>query len=398
MSAGYAFKQMVKTHGVEATKNTLIESVQSGKLPRARLNVLLPDLARQFLGDNSYLAERNFKAAVAGRFDLMEAGVAQDASAFSNITGQLLVTEIKAKYDSPDFIASKLVRTVPNPAGNLRDHTIPMLSDVLDEGTKLQAMEEYPLTTFGENWVTMPAPERRGQICAVDFGMLYTDLTGQAMDSAGSVGRAIGYGKEKRVLSVVLGLSGSFFYRGVSATTYVTTAGAPGYVNKIASNTILNYTHINSIEQLFARMTDPITSRLIEVNPTAILCMPEKRYELKNVLNALSNRSGNTTTDTSNQVEASNPLDTIYPVHSSKIARALLAAAGWTDANIKEAVYLADFGRAFGYREVYPLSTEIAPPNNLLEFKQDIVLAVKAKEFGVPFVYDARYAAQSLLA
>lgn len=395
---GYQFKSMVKTHGVEATKAALIESVQTGKLSRQKVNVLLPDLARQFLGDNAYLAERALKCAVAGRFDLLEAGVAQDASAFSNITGQLLVTEIKAKYDSPEFVASKLVRVVPNPGGNLREHVIPKLSDVIDEGTKLQSMEEYPLTTFAEEWVTMPAPERRGQICAVDFGMLYSDLTGQAMDSAGSVGRAIGYGKEKRVLSVILGQSGSFYWKGTSYTTYVTTAGVPGYINKITSNTITNYTHINSIEQLFWKMTDPTTGRSIYARPTAILCMPEKRYELKNVLKAVSVRSGDITTGTGDQLEAPNPLDIDYPVYTSPIARAILSAASVSDANIKETVIMADFNKAFGYREVYPLQTEVAPPNNMLEFKQDIVLAVKAKEFGVPFVYDPRYAVQSLLA
>ena len=66
-----------------------------------------------------------------------------------------------------------------------------------------------------------------------------------------------------------------------------------------------------------------------------------------------------------------------------------------SDSEVKEYLVFGDFPRAFGYREVYPMKTEVAPPNNPAEFRQDIVLQVKASEFGVPYVYDPRYAVLS---
>lgn len=395
MSFASHLKKLCEQNGTASTLEALKDAITESKI---NVNtVSIPELARTFLGDVYSDAKRKLAAVMSGNIGMLEASEATDASAFSNITGQLLVTVVKEKYNSPEFIGDKLCRTIPNPGGNLKDHKVPYLSDVLGKPKLLAQGEPYPFTSFAESWITLPAPERRGEICAITMEMLYSDLTGQAQDSVGSVAKALRYQKEERQLRVVLGITNPYKFNDTAMNTYLSTENATGkYVNRTYANTITNYSHINTVEQMFYVMRDPITDRRIYARPTAALCMPEKRYELKRVLNAIETRSGDITTGTGDQVIAPNPLDVNYPILTSAIAQALLDDETSLTANeIKQYVIFADFQKAFGYREVAPMRSEIAPANNPMEFHQDIVMAVKVSEFGVPFVYDPRFAALS---
>lgn len=393
MRLGQHLKKLCESYGPAQTLQTLSEALKAGKINP--YTVSIPALARDFLGDVSVDATRKMRAVAAGQAHLLESSEAVDASAFSNITGQLLVTIIKEKYEGPEFVASKMVKHYPNPGGNLKEHKIPYLSDVIDKPALLSQGEVYPQTTFKESWVTMPAPEKRGEICAVTMEMLYSDLTGQAQDSAASIGRVMAYQKEERLLKVVLGATNPYKFNDVTMSTYLSTANATGqYINRVAANTITNYTHVNTIEQLFWKMSDPITARRIFARPTAILCTPQKEYDLARVFNATEVRDA--TSSTHNVTP--NPVKGKYPIYVSAIAQALLNDStlfNLSDAEEKEYTVFADFNKAFGYREVYPMRTDVAPALNPMEFLQDIVLAVKVSEFGVPFVYDPRYAVLS---
>lgn len=392
MRLGQGLKKFYSEHGLPKTMQFLQEGIASKKIDP--YNFHLPELVSAFLGDYHYAAETKLKALREGKAHLLEDTAAMDASAFSNITGQLLVTIVKDKYNDAEFIADQLVKKYPNPGGNLKDHKIPYLSNVVQKGEKLAQQEVYPKSEFRESWVTMPAPEKYGQVCAITMEMLFSDLTGQAQDSAGSVGTALAYLKEQRVLRVVLGITNPYKFNDVTMNTYLSTVNTTGqYINRVFATTISTYDDINTMEQLFYKMYDPITLRKILARPKAILCSPEKRYDLKRVLNATEVRGATTATHN----VSPNPLDTIYPVLSSPIAQALLddELTALSANEIKQYVILADFQKAFGYREVYPLKVEQAPPMNTEEFYQDIVLSVKASEFGVPFVYDPRYAVLS---
>jgi hypothetical protein len=386
LSLAYHLKRFATDHGADKAAQYLTESVQSKKIDSKAFR--LPEMVRHFLGEDYLTAHRAIKAIQMGQSYLLEDVAATDASAFANITGQLLITLVKEAYQSAEFIGDKLFRTIPNPGGNLKEHKVPYLSDVLDEPKKLAAQEPYPYTTFTEGYVTMPEPEKYGRICAIDFEMLFSDLTGQAQDRATSVGRVTRYLKEKRQLRVALGIVNNHVFQGTAMNTYLTAADAVGlYVNRIAAQTITNFTHISAIENLFWAMVDPLTGREIYIQPKLALCMPEKRYELKRVLHAKEVRDATTGT---HQV-TDNPLDTNYEVVWSQIAKNLLdSETSLSAAEIKEYVILGDFQRAFMYREVYPLDVQQAPPNNPDEFRQDIVMSVKASEYGVPFTYDPR--------
>jgi hypothetical protein len=391
MSYEFKLKRLCEAHGPQVVSTALSDAFAEGKVGPRDLSVAR--LREAFLGGDYLTVKGKAECIKRGLIHTREATEAVDLTAFSNITGQLLVTEVKAKYNAPEFIGDKLMRTIPNPGSNMQEHKVPYLSDVDSEPPVLASAEPYPFAKFQEVYVTLPAPEKRGHVCTVTMEMLMGDYTGQAQDSAGSVGRALRYNKEKRQLRVVLGAANNYVFKGASMNTYLSTANATGlYVNRVFSNTIANYNQINTVEQLAWNMTDPITGRVINVRPNSILCMPEKRYDLARILNAVEVRDATTGVHDVSK----NPIDTSYSLHTSPIARALLNAGEITAVNsaslIKEYVILADFQRAFVYREVYPLQVEQAPAGNPMEFGQDIVLAVKASEFGVAGVYDPRYA------
>lgn len=396
MSIGQHLKRLCESHGVARTAETFGQALSERRIDP--YSVRLPDLTEAFLGRDYLSVERKARAAGLGQTHLLESSEAVDASAFSNITGQLLVTIIKEKYESSDFITDRIFKTIPNPGGNLKEHKVPYLSDVTADPKLLAALEPYPNTQFAESWIVLPAPEKRGLICAVSMEMLMSDLTGQAQDSAASVGRSLGYDREKRRLRVVLGITNNHVWNGNTLNTYVpTTPGTGNYVNKLLSTTITNYTQINSMEQLFWQMVDPITGRLINVRPTQMLVMPEKRLAIKRILGAVETRDGNITSGTGVQTLAANPLEIGYDVLTSAIARSLLInEAGLSASNAAERVYFFDGKKAFGYRELYPLKIDQAPANNPMEFNQDIVMQVKCSEFGIAFTYDPRYTGLSV--
>lgn len=386
-SLGRHLRDFARQHGVRRTTEFFREARKQRKIQPQQIS--LRDLAEGLLGPSwaTKLARRESP--------LREASEAVDASAFSNITGQLLIDQVKERYQSADFIADQLVEVMPVTNGNLGTNKVPWLSDVIDAPSKLTAGEEYPFSQFSEQYVVLPAPEKYGLICGVTFEMIFSDLTKQAMDAAGSVGRRIGISKEERVLRVVLGLLNNHVWNGTTYNTYLT---AGNWINKVSSQQLTDWTSLNAVEQLFANMLDPVTGKAIDVpaDEMALLVMPFRKYNAKRAIFATETRSGDITTGAGNQEIAPNPLDKQYPILSSKFAYQLLLGSGLTAAQAQDYWYCGAFKKAFAYRQVFPLTIVEAPPQNLMQFRQDIVLAIKASEYGVAGVMDPRYVAQSI--
>jgi len=415
MGLGYALKTLCEDSGPRAVAAHLAEGLKPGSKMRKKCDIYTTPLAEitdaffDMTRRGSGHAVHCLRALQRGQAHLLEATEANDASAFSNITGQLLVTIIKEQYENPSFILKSRVMKVANPGSNLQEHKIPYLSDVVDKPKRLAQMEPYPATRFFESWVTMPPPEKYGEVCRVSMEMMLSDYTGQAQRSAQSVGKVTGYQEEERIGKVVLGLSGTdalpmtpYNWNGNALNTYVTTAGVGSYVNRIVSNTVLSSDQVNNIEQLFYRQVDPITGRRILAMPRQIICVPEKRWAMKRILTATMERRGNQASDTGILNESPNPIEIGYELLASPILQALLqtettqtSGIVLSPAQVKEFLIFGDLSQAFGIREVYPMKTEQAPALAPAEFEQDIVLQVKASLYNVPFVYDPRWAGQS---
>jgi hypothetical protein len=326
---------------------------------------------------------------------LLEGSVAAvDVSAFSNITGQLLIDRIRDNYEAPQFIGDRLMEIAPVVGGNLGTHREPWLSRVKDDPGLLNPQQEYPETVFAEQYIDLPAVEKRGLRCSVSLEMITADKTKQAMARAEDVGFRLRYNREERQLKVVSGIVNNFKYMGTGYNTY-NTSGL--WINKQSGVVITDYRGIATAELLFSNMTDLVTGKAILIDPSKmmILCIPSKLPELKIALHAARTRSGQYPTSGA----ATNALadyegvplinDVDYPIVASVILNHLLtdtvASGGQaiTATNAKEYIFMGNFQKAFVYREVMPFTTAQAPPGNPFEFLQDVVVQVKAMEWGV---------------
>jgi hypothetical protein len=380
---GNKLKKLTESYGITKTAKFLGDAIRDKKISKHSISIR--QLAESFLGHN--WAENLYRYNSGVR--VQEASEGVDASSFTAITGQLLVNEIKDKFDLAKLIGDDVCETIPVTNGNLKEQKVPWLSNVIDSVEKVEEGMPYPHTTFSPNYIEYPAIEKIGKICAVTMEAIYSDLTGQILDSAGSVGTYCGLAREERILKVVLGLVNNHKWNGNSYNTYLS-SGA--WTNLVGNFVLKDWTSVNTLEQLFTNMLDPNTGKNILIEPKQMLVMPANRYRAIRAFSADVTKSGDyATSGNPDQIEAPNPLDKDYQILTSPHARRLLTESGISTSIADSFVFLGDFKKAFIWREAKPLTVVEAPAQNPREFEQDIALAVKASMMGVAAVRDPRY-------
>jgi|694.fasta_scaffold70575_2 hypothetical protein len=380
---GNKLKKLTESYGITKTAKFLGDAIRDKKI--SKHNISIRQLAESFLGSN--WAENLYRYNSGVRVQEATEGV--DASSFTAITGQLLVNEIKDKFELAKLIGDDVCETIPVTNGNLKEQKVPWLSNVIDSVEKVEEGMPYPNTSFSPNFIEYPAIEKIGRICAVTMEAIYSDLTGQILDSAGSVGTYCGLAREERILKVVLGLVNNHKWNGTSYNTYLS-SGA--WVNTVSNFVLKDWSSVNTLEQLFVDMLDPNTGKNILIEPKQMLVMPANRYRAIRAFSATTTRSGDfATSGNPDQIEAPNPLDKDYQILTSPHARRLLTESGVSKAVADSFVLLGDFKKSFVWREAKPLTVVEAPAQNPREFEQDIALAVKASMMGVACVRDPRY-------
>jgi hypothetical protein len=324
------------------------------------------------------------------------------ASTFSNIGGQLLIDKVRENYELAMQEVEGLVETRPNPAQNLGTHKDPWLSRVFEEPPIVNPGETYPDAHFIEQWMTMPPPEKRGEIIKLEMEMVYADKTKQALQRAGGGGEKLGLNKAKRILATVTGFSFTFGKYSYAAqqfryndTAYDVYATSGLWVNEASGVTVTNYSHITTVDSKFAAMTDLATGDPIIVNPRQrkVLCVWDKQWDLRGAMpasDARVNRGAFPTTGDNIQQQYKVPDGLMFDIVPSKLLYLMLTTmlpdgSNISAANALQHLWWGDFLAAFGYREVYPLQVIQAPPNNPGEFYQDIAVQEKVSEFGVAF-------------
>lgn len=426
MSLGKFIKQSLTDRGQEDTLKLVEGAVKSGKIRRDEFS--LRDLAENIIGPGWDIKLQRYAAnpmtspcANPMAFRGSENADAVDASTFASITGNQLIDTVKEKYKSPAFIGQSLVSTIPVANGNLDTQKEPWLSDVttaadlldtddLDEDVVEPGMP-FNRTKFSPNYHVLQRPKKRSVGIDVTFEMIYADRTRQAYDSAASVGKRLGRSKEYRILKVVLGCTRNFVasFGGAAEATYSTyIEDASGlWSNHIDSRELLSWADLNAVEQKFNEMRDPVTGEPIDIEADTLLVMPAKYHTARHIVHATGIRvgpGGSTTSGdgTASTVNYSSSDLKQYNIVTSKYAYKLIAAncklfkedsssATITAAQAANVWYVGNFPKAFYYREVYPLRVIPAPNMNPAEYDRDIVLSLKAMEFGVAGVRDPRH-------
>jgi hypothetical protein len=384
-------RQMIRTMGIVAACQMITESLQAsarGEIGHMRpSDFSIRDLA-EGLVENGREWVQNMNPAYAGS-SVMESQSAVDSTAFANITGQLLINEVLAAYESPAFTISQAFRVM---SSRLSGERVPGMDNVGDKAETVNEGMPFPSVGFGENYIDTPVTTKRGLIIPVTKEAIFFDRTGLILEHARQVGESLGINKEKRCADLMIGAANNYKWKGTSYNTYQ--ASTP-WINLLAgaSYDLVDWTDVDAAEALFDEMTDPATGEPINISVSSIFATPARKHALNRITNATEVRyttPGFATTGNPTETVATNPMSG-YTGQTSKWLYSRLRASGLTADQAKATWFAGDPSRAFRYVENWPMTVVQAPQNSEAEFNQDIVARFKASERGVAAVFDPRF-------
>jgi hypothetical protein len=351
----------------------------------------LRELAEATLGDERV---RRLDPRAGEPVALVEAGEALDATAFSNVAGQIVQAKILEACRQEAFVLSKLVATVPT---RLDGERIPGVGRLSDEAAEVHPGMPYPHVGFGEDYIDTPQTTKRGFIVPVTREAIFFDRTHLVLQRAAEVGEILGLNKEKRLVDLLVGATNNYRWRGTDYDTYYAAAdegpggAAPPWIN-VLDEELVDWTDVDAAEQLFADILDPNTGEPVLVQATTVLVTPAYRHAAHRVFNAAEityTAAGAPTATT-----AANPLGN-YRVVESRLAYRRIVASGVDADEAKKWWFIGDFHRAFAYMENWPITVTQSPPGSEADFNQDVVVRFKASERGAAAVINPRYVVKS---
>lgn len=365
--------------GPEKCVTHLTEALEQGHLKPE--NFSIADLFCSLIenGDELY---REISMRRSGGRSLMEATSAVSTDAFSNITGQIVFNRIKEFYEDPKFLWPQLCETIPT--NFLDGEKIPGIGSIGDKAEIVQEAQPYPFAGTNEEWVLTQPTLKRGFIVPVTREIIVADRTGILLKKCGDTGQWLGLNKEKRILDCVLGQAAFQTYQrnGVTSKTYLT-SGA--YVNANTTNTLVNWTSVETAELLFDAITDPNTGEPI-IAPFKQLLVPTALKRTAHRILEASEQAyvDNTASSSTIRTYGDNMLKSSgYEILTSPYVKLRSgSAAAWLFGNFK---------KAFAYMEVWAIETLQASDMISDKFNRDIWLQFKVSERGVPAVLEPRY-------
>lgn len=318
---------------------------------------------------------------------VMEAAGAVDSSTFSAITGQLVFSKILEGFQHEDFVFANLIPNTPTTLEG--PEKIPGVSQLGDESEVVDEGKAYPLAGVTQDYVETPRLRKRGFIVPVTKEAVFYDRTNQVLARASNVGYSIGLNKEKRLIDCVIDENVTTYryrWKGTQIATYGNNSGAHTWDNLQASNGLVDWTDIDSAEQLFDSMTDPYTGEPMLVMPRHVVVTRQNLNVARRIINATEVRTGDGSSTSAQTIHA-NPVAGAYEIIWSRLLATRLA----TDTDW----FLGDLARAFTYMENWPLTPSQAPTNSYEEFHHDIAYQYKASEKGEPATLEPRMVVKS---
>src|SRR5690349_12246855 len=173
-------------YGPTYVKDNLKEHLELGRQGKA--NGLRPA---------DFSVRRNFEETVEGGReiveawehgrDLTEAVSAVSTTAFSEITGQLIFSDILRGYEDPSLIWPQLCRTVQTM--NLNGEKIPGIGGLGDVAEVVGEGKEYPEVGLNQEYVETQPLQKRGFRVSVTKEIVIADRTGLLSERAGETGK-----------------------------------------------------------------------------------------------------------------------------------------------------------------------------------------------------------------
>ena len=317
---------------------------------------------------------------------LTEAEGAVSTAAFLGISGQIVYRTILDAYQSEEFVFSKIIPDVP--ATILGPEKIAGISKIGNAIAKRKETEAYSYAGITEDWINAPPIVDRGVIVALTWEVIFNDRTGILIERASGVGESMGIDKENRAIDAVIDENTTdhrYNWRGTQIATFGDNSGAHTWDNLSASNTILDFNSLNTVEQVINGILDPYTGEVTTWDMPHLIVTMQNLQTARRIVRAGEIRvttPGYATTANPTQTNVANPYSQAYQIVSSRrLATRLATDTDWFVGNIPVAVK---------YRVAQPMRVIEAPTNSHDEFTRQIVRQWRVNEFGQHFVAQPR--------
>lgn len=383
-------KRMIQQLGSRETCQRITESLQAtrkGEVGHLRPSDFSIRQLAEGLIDNGRQWVQSMDPRHGGGTSVMEATSAVDTTAFSNITGQLLISAVMDAYMAPAFSISQAFETVST---TLDGEKIPGIGKISDESETIDDGMPYPHVGFGEDYIETPSTDKHGLIVAVTKEAVFFDRTGLLLERARNVGEVLGINKEKRCVDVLIGAVNNYKWKGNAHDTYQSSTPWKNVLSG-ADYDLLDWSEVEAAELLFADMTDPNTGEPIVINPNTLIGSPAKMHTINRIINATEIRY--TASSSPTETLAANPLAGAgyRGIANRYVYSRLQSEGGLSPGDAQKTWFFGDMSKAFRYMENWPITVTQAPSNSEAEFNQDIVARFKASERGVAAVWNPRF-------
>jgi hypothetical protein len=353
--------------------------------------VLLEEVGHRSMGERwkAHLIEgRNH----GGHVDLVESGQPVTSDFFSAVTGQVIYSEIRRTSELPEFIFSKLVRTMQS--GLPGTETVPEITAMGDVAETVLEGQEYPKVGIGAATTTLPASVKKGLgLDLTEEAMSFTapqGLTQFILAQAGAVGNFLGLRKELSLIDVIIGFVNNYIRNGTGTNTYLT---AGSYVNNQTGVDLVDYTDVDAAEQLLGEMVDPTTGLPIPIadQSRVLIVSPARVMRASSIINATTISVGDITTGTGLQTTSRSPIAMPVQLVSSRLMmQRIIATMEAETAKAHDGWFWGSL-MAFVWKELWPLAVfQQSGQGSAAGFERDVVMRWKARYHGVAAVKEPR--------
>ena len=373
---------LMETHGAQAIQRHVAEAVAEGKMSLSDFSIR--DLALTFLGESW---NDRFKAISIGQpMPLREAGDPVKSTIFSNITGQLIFSEIRKQFALEQFIFSQKIPVIKTVIAGTE--TVPSITDIGDTAEVVGEGQEYGSVGVGEEYFTIPAKVKMGHKIDVTEEAIFFDRTNLLVEAAGKIGQFLAFRKERDLIDVFTGHVNNYDRNGTATNTYLT-AGA--FVNNQTGVLLNDWTDIEAAELLFVDILNPNTSLPIDqIDPgqRQLVVMPHKIHTARQILNATEIRS---TRGTNIETVSASTVPGYDLMTSTLLYRRVLDTIEATASIAREVFWLGSMQNAFAWYENWPLAVFRQGGDGPAAFDRDISMRFKARYRGVAAVREPRW-------
>jgi hypothetical protein len=344
-------------------------------------------------GQELYNMIQNGKRGGARIRDVLEAaGESINSGDFASITGQFVFNKTKEGYNYPQAIWPSLVE--PYSTEFLDGERIPGVGEfgyssieVVGEG------ERFPEIGLNEEYTDTVPLQKRGFIASITREMIIKDRTGLLLMRAANGGKWMSIQKDIRCIQLATGTgaaANNYNRNGLYTDTF---ANSGGYINQ-ANVALVNWQSVQTLELLFAAITDPNTGAPIVVETNTLLLPLSLRRSAEFIRHATQvGMVDNSPSSNTTRAYGENPLKKGFYGQAGYEILSNAFVSNVTGSNT--AWFLGDFKKALIYKEAWGMEETQAAPQSAEEFHRDIAQQWKISEMGNGQVLEPRYMARA---